>query len=59
MGWRRPRPEQSDDPAQAMSLAICTTCGPTLKDVHAKAQPVLQKVFPGAYAVKPGAGGRA
>jgi hypothetical protein len=52
-------PEQSDDPAHALSLGICTTCGPTFKDVQAKAQPVLSKVFPGAYAVAPGAGGRA
>jgi hypothetical protein len=52
-------PEVSDDPAQALSLAICTTCGPTFKDVQAKVQPVLRKVFPRAYAVAPGAGGRA
>lgn len=51
-------PELSEDPAQALSLAICTTCGPTLNDVQATALPVPYKVFPSAYAVAPVAGGR-
>jgi hypothetical protein len=41
-------PEMSDDPHQAMPIAICTTCRLTFSDVQAKALPVLQKVFPGA-----------
>ncbi len=52
-------PEMSTDPAQALSLAICATCGPTLKDVQRLALPVLQQAFPGSYAVLPGVGGRA
>lgn len=51
-------PDVSEDPAQALFLAICTTCGPTLNDVQATALPVLYKVFPRAYAVVPEAGGR-
>lgn len=46
-------PELSTDPAQALLLAICTGCGPTVNDVQAKARPVLQRVFPGTYAVGP------
>jgi hypothetical protein len=52
-------PEMSIDPTPALSLAICATCGPTLRDVQRLATPVLQRAFPGCYAVLPGVGGRA